>query len=292
MKYFTYQTCNAYLELCKMRIAAFSALSVATGFVLVKMDLTVGLLAPTLGVFILACGAGAMNQYQERITDALMSRTKTRSIPSGRIKEKHALYIAIVLILAGISVLSLTRKPIVPGLGIFAVIWYNLVYTYLKKKTAFATIPGALTGAIAPVIGWVSGGGNLTDYELPALCFFFFMWQVPHFWLILLTHEGDFKNARLPSLNTIFSHDQLIKITFIWMIAAAVSCLLLPLYGVSNSNIVSIILVVITAWLIWNGIRILRQKENKNLYSTAFKNINIYIMLVMLALNIGSLFSL
>jgi protoheme IX farnesyltransferase len=279
-----------YLQLCKINIAFFAALSAATGFILAASDLNAAILAPVLGVFFLACGAGALNQYQERYTDALMLRTRSRPIPSGKIEALHARYISSLLLLTGLSILAITGHLIVLGLGLFAVIWYNLVYIHLKRKTAFAAVPGALTGCIPPAVGWVAGGGDPADYRLLALCFFYFMWQVPHFWLLLLSYDGDFKNTELPSLNRIFNWDQMVKVTSIWMSAAAVSLLLIPLYGVSTSNIINLLLCSAAVWLAWNGVKFYRQKDEKPSYLPAFKSINIYMLLVMLILNIGSLF--
>ena len=280
---------NSILELCKIKISLFAALSAATGCILVKSDLTPEILIPMLGVFFLACGAGALNQYQDRNTDILMLRTKSRPIPSGRIDALHALRIASLLFMAGFSMLALAGNLIALGLGIFAVIWYNFIYTYLKRKTAFAAVPGAVVGVIPPAIGWVTGGGKITDYELLAVCFFFFMWQIPHFWLLLLSYGEDFKTAQLPSLNSVFRWNQLKKITFIWMCAAAVSSLLIPFYGISTSNIVNFLLTSVAVWLVWQGVKVYRQKGEKLTYPLAFKNINIYMILVILILNIGCL---
>ncbi len=283
---------RACLELCKFKIAAFTTLSTATGFILTTADLSAEILAPVLGVFLLACGSGALNQYQDRSTDALMRRTESRPIPSGRIESKHALYLSALLLIAGLFTLALTGKAAIPGLGFFAVIWYNLIYSYFKRKTAFAAVPGALTGTIPPVIGWVAGGGSLMEHELLAVCFFFFMWQVPHFWLLLLSYDIDYKKALLPSFNKIFSHHQMIRITFTWMSAAVVSCLLIPLFGSSNSNIESIMLGTASAWLTFSVLNVFSQNDKGLLYAIAFRNINIYILLVMFVLNTGRLLSL
>ncbi len=275
--------------MCKIKIAAFTALSAATGFILFTADITVEIFAPMLGVFVLACGAGALNQYQDRTADAMMHRTESRPIPSGRVEAHHALYIAALLLLAGILILALTRNVMLLGLGIFAVVWYNIVYVYLKKKTAFAAVPGAVIGAIPPAIGWVAGGGNLMDHELLVVCFFFFMWQVPHFWLLLLAYERDYEKTHLPSLSKTFSHHQMIRITLVWMSAAVVSCLLIPLLGTSDSNIEYILLGSVATWFSLSILKVYSQNNKRLLYLTAFKNINIYIIFVMLILDIGSL---
>jgi protoheme IX farnesyltransferase len=285
------QRVQSYLELCKIRIALFAALSAATGSILVTSAVTVGTFVSAAGVFFLACGAGALNQVQERKIDALMSRTKARPVPSGRITPGETLYAAIFLFISGFLVLSLSGNPVISGLGLFAVLWYNLVYTGLKKITAFAAVPGALTGTVPPAIGWITAGGSLSDMRLLALGFFFFMWQVPHFWLLLLSHAEDFRKTPAPSLHRVFGLEQLTQITAVWMSAAAVSSLFIPFYGVSLPAVINVTLLSASVWLAWNSLKLYRQKERKSIYAGAFRNINIYMAAVMLLLNIGSIFS-
>ena len=191
--------------------------------------------AVVAGAFVLACGSCALNQYQERRIDSLMARTAKRPIPSGRIRPGQALGLALLLILSGEGLLLFTGNAAVPLLGTVAVCWYNIVYTGLKKVSAFAVVPGALVGAIPPAMGWAAGGGRLSDPSLAALAFFFFMWQVPHFWLHLLTYGKEYAEAGLPSLSDVFSAAQLKRLTFQWLSATAVSSLLLGLCGMLES---------------------------------------------------------
>jgi protoheme IX farnesyltransferase len=221
-----------------------------------------------------------------------MIRTQSRPIPSGRIKTQYAFYYSALLLITGFSILSFSEYFVVFGLAVFAVIWYNLIYTYLKRITAFAAVPGALTGAIPPAIGWVSGGGQITDHGLLAICFFFFMWQVPHFWLLLLSYDRDFRQAGLPAINNLFSSKQLTKISITWILAAATASLLIPLYGASTSNTGNLLLIAVAVWLAWNGLKVYRQREGQPIYLSTFKKINIYMILVMLVLNLSSLLQL
>jgi len=283
---------QSYLELFKIRIALFAAFSAATGSVLATSAITAGTFISAAGVLFLACGAGALNQLQERESDAMMLRTQSRPIPSGRIKPASALYSAALLFITGFLVLSVAGNLIVSGLGIFAVLWYNLVYTCLKRVTAFAAVPGAVTGAIPPAIGWITGGGSLSDIRLTALCFFFFMWQVPHFWLLLLSHAEDFRKAHRPSLSKVFRWEQLTKITAVWMSAAAVSSLFIPFYGTALPATFYILLVLGAGWLTWMSLRLSRQKERALIFRDSFRSINIYMVFVMMLLNAGSIFSL
>jgi protoheme IX farnesyltransferase len=275
----------SYIELCKPKISAFAALSAFTGGVLAGSGLTGAAGLSFSGVFLLACGAGALNQYQERETDTLMERTGNRVLPLGKIQPAHALFFSMALICSGLFVLSLADNPAVVILGIAAVIWYNGVYTQLKRKSAFAAVPGALTGSISPAIGWTAGGGELSDFRILAICFFFFLWQVPHFWLLLLSYREDYHKTGFPSMNNFFTDRQLSKIVTIWVMATAVTSLMIPLYTVTSNGAVNILMLCAAVWLVFNSFKMISHPEKKNPYSFLFSRINMYMLLVMLILS-------
>jgi len=279
---------KVYLELCKLRISLFSALSAAMGFLLSADRIGLGMPGVTCGVFFLSCGACALNQFQERDTDALMPRTAARPLPSGRIDPVKALYVSAALLFFGFLALFLTGKTAPFLLGLFAVVWYNGVYTFLKRKTSFASIPGALIGAVPPAMGWVSGGGMLSDHRLAAVCFFFFMWQAPHFWLLLMDRGEEYRRAGLPSLAAVFSKSQLRRILFIWISAAAVSALFIPMGGVVRNHGTGFFLFAAALWLACNGYKVLRGEHGDGCFF-AFRSTNVFVLIVMLLLSLDKL---
>jgi protoheme IX farnesyltransferase len=248
------------------------------------------MMAPVLGVFLLACGACALNQFQERHTDALMKRTQHRPLPSGKITPVHALCFALALLCTGIVVLSFAASLVISGLGLFAVIWYNGFYTYLKRKTAFAAVPGALIGAMPPAIGWMAGGGRITDSALLALCFFFFVWQVPHFWLLLLSNQDDYEKTGLPTPVRIFGGDRLVRVVFIWLTAIAASCLMIPFYGIISHTIGGLLVTAVAILFAWNGLKLLKAGNDSFRFQRAFNRINALMLIIMVILNIEGMF--
>ncbi|OGP98915.1 MAG: hypothetical protein A2026_07640, partial [Deltaproteobacteria bacterium RBG_19FT_COMBO_46_12] len=211
---------NILLELTKVKISLFTTLSTSAGFILTGQGLSQEMILPVLGVLFLASGSCALNQYQERWQDQRMERTQGRPLPSKKLSPFTALKISIGLLLFGSILLYVGAPGSALALGLFAVFWYNGVYTLLKRKSAFAAVPGALVGAIPPVIGWISGKGFFSlDPQILAVSFFFFIWQVPHFWLFLLIFDRDYEKAGLPSLTKIFTSAQLRRITFVWILA-------------------------------------------------------------------------
>jgi len=82
------------------------------------------------------------------------------------------------------------------------------------------------------------------------MAFFFFIWQVPHFWLLMLKYGEEYTKAGYPSITSIYSTRQIRNITFIWIVATAVSALMLPVFNVVDSWIVMIGLVLSSGWLV------------------------------------------
>jgi protoheme IX farnesyltransferase len=272
------------LELTKFRIALFAAFSTSAGFILAKQGLSSDMMTAVLGVFFLACGSCALNQYQERFRDRLMERTQGRPIPSQRLDPATALKIAFFLLFLGAFTLLKGSNGIAFALGALALFWYNGLYTLLKRKTAFAVIPGAMVGVIPPLLGWVHGGGRLFDPQILAVALFFFIWQVPHFWLLLLDFGKDYERAGFPSLTRIFTPPQLRRITFTWVFATAVACLMIPLFGLVNFYGVRMGFLVAGFWLVWKAFMLLRSHHSEFSLRPTFNSINAYVLLVMFLL--------
>jgi protoheme IX farnesyltransferase len=270
-----------YLILCRVAISLFAAASAATGFFLFPHYRITAVFVVFLAVFLLACGASALNQYQERDLDARMERTRKRPLPSGSVAPSQVLSLSLALVLAGLSFLAYTGGARTALLGLFALLWYNGIYTHLKKTTAFAAVPGAAVGMIPPAIGWVSAGGALFDPRIAAVCFIFFMWQLPHFWLLLLRHGQDYEKAGLPSLTALMSKSQIAHITYAWIFAAAVATLLLPLYGVVRSPLLYVAFIPSALWLVWSGRSLAARQPVLASSPLLFRKINVYLFLIM-----------
>jgi protoheme IX farnesyltransferase len=279
-----------FMVLCKIRITYFVAFSTAVGFILGGGKDLVLLAELIFGVFFLACGSAAMNQYQEWKSDARMDRTKNRPIPSGRISPATGLTISLSLMILGEIVLFWSSGMTTFLLGLFAIIWYNVIYTQLKKVTSLAIIPGALIGSISPAIGWAGSGAVLFSSDILPLAFFFFIWQVPHFWLLLLIHDVDYERAGFPTLTQKFSHEQLKRITFIWIFSLAASSMLIPLFGLSKQIFTVPVIFLAGVGLIWKSLSLLNQYlDNKKALWSTFIQINIYVLLISFVLSLDKL---
>jgi protoheme IX farnesyltransferase len=277
---------NLIAELSKVKITFAVALTTITGYLLGGGSFDLGLVLPTIGIFLLACGSSAINHFQEREQDAKMERTRNRPIPSGRISPMGALIVAFILSSGGAAILYIGSGMLGMQLGLLALIWYNIIYTPLKKKTAFAVVPGAVIGSIPPLVGWIAAGGQLADPRALIMAFFFFIWQVPHFWLLMLKYGEEYTMAGFPSITSVYSSRQIKHITFVWILATAVSALMLPAFNVVESWIVMAGLLISSIWLVQQFTRLLSVKDLPFSPIRYFMKINYFVLAVIIFLSL------
>jgi len=267
-------------ELGKVRISIAVAFTTFTGYILSHGEIDRGFVLPFIGIFLLACGASAFNQLQETETDKIMKRTAGRPLPSGRISKSGALFIALAYFISGSLVLYFGPGLMTLLVGVSTFVWYNLIYTPLKKVTAFAAVPGSMVGALPPLAGWVAGGGSLTDPRALALGFFFFMGQIPHFWLLLLKLGKQYESAKLPSLTQLLTDEQIKRLTFVWITATAVSALALPLFKLQDQVWSVSLIILLSIALVIIFVPLLKRYKPFNV-GKSFVLINVYYLFVM-----------
>lgn len=250
-------------ELGKVRISLPIALSALTGYVMFTGGLDRQGWLLSLGVFLMSCSASALNHWQERDIDAKMPRTKNRPIPSGKISAHGAFGVAAGFAITGSLLLFLTNPIMALILSWATLFSYNLVYTPLKKVSAFAVIPGSMVGALPPMIGWAGAGGSLSSEVILLVASFFFIGQIPHFWLLLMMFGDQYRLAGLPSLNQIFNESQIKRITYTWVLTTVASALLVIFFVFTNQILIFVLLFYTFYLLISLTLAVLVQKELK-----------------------------
>ncbi len=277
---------RSFFQLIRFKVSLAVTFSAFAAEVISSGHIYIYLLFPALGIFLLASGASALNQFQERIFDSRMDRTKNRPLPSAKMKPAMALGLSIILLSLGFLSFTMEGLWICLLLGAFNILWYNGFYTWLKTKTAFAVVPGAFTGAIPVLMGWSAAGGSIFDRIPLFLAFFIFLWQIPHFWLLMLKYGDEYHNAGLPVLSEIFSVPQMKRIIMFWLLAASMASLLLlsacdrHLSFINLTVIVlniALLLLVIFQFFISGSIK----------YRILFASVNFFMLFVLLLLTIG-----
>jgi protoheme IX farnesyltransferase len=147
-----------------------------------------------LGTLLVGAGAGALNMYFERECDALMKRTQRRPIPAGRVTPFEALAYGMTAAIIGIAQLAVFTHLLAGFLALVTLVTYLFLYTPLKRLTPFATVVGAVPGALPPVIGWAAVRGEL-GLEAWSLFAILFFWQIPHFLSLAWMYRQDYARA-------------------------------------------------------------------------------------------------
>ncbi len=272
------------LELSKVRITIAVAVTTIAGYILGTNGYNLGFIFPTLGIFLLACGSSVINHLQERRTDAFMTRTRQRPIPAQKVTLKFAVLLAGAETLAGSAVLYISAGRIALFLGWFAMIWYNVVYTNLKKKTAHAVIPGSVIGSIPPLVGWVAAQRGLLALETLLLALLFFVWQVPHFYLLAAKYGKEYENAGLPSLTRSYSPERIKRTVFFWVVLTTLSAIGYSFSRPYGTWISSVFIIMISVWLIFTFSSLLINRGDSFSPGNYFMKINYYVLAVILVL--------
>ena len=274
----------ALIELTKLRISAASTVTAAAGYVVCLRRVDAGLLTTLAGILLMAMGASAINECQERQLDARMARTEARPLPQGIISLRSALAIAGGLAVSGFLVLLLAHGLVPALLGGLAVAWYNAFYTPLKRVSAFAVIPGALIGALPPAIGWTAAGGQVRDPAVLALAFVFFIWQVPHFWMLVAMHAESYEAAGFPTIVKLLGRQRLARLSFTWICGTAAACALLPMFRAIVTLPALSLLAAAAFWLVYSGAPLLRPDPDASVFRRAFVRLNAFALVLTLAL--------
>jgi protoheme IX farnesyltransferase len=193
------------LQLTKPRLNALAVATTLGGYYMAGgggSEDAARLFHTIVGTALVAGGSAAFNQYYERRTDGLMRRTRLRPLPDGRMAPQDALVFAAALSLTGLLQLALGASLAAAAVALVTLVSYDAVYTPLKRRTSFATVVGAVPGALPPLIGWAAVRGSIDPVAL-TLFAIGFLWQMPHFLAIAWLYRADYQRAGFPLLPVI-----------------------------------------------------------------------------------------
>ena len=190
-----------FISLLKPRVMS---LVVFTGFV--GLYLAPGDGNPILQAIAILCiafgagASGAINMWYDRDIDAIMSRTKSRAIPSGKVTAEAALTFGVLLAGGSVMVMGLAINWVAATLLMVTIMFYVFIYTiWLKRRTPQNIVIGGAAGAFPPMIGWAAATGTVS-VESITLFTIIFIWTPPHFWALSLYKSDDYKAAGVPMM--------------------------------------------------------------------------------------------
>ena len=190
-----------FFALLKPRVMSLVVFTAFVGLMLAPGDINpfigfVSILAIAVG----AGASGALNQWYDADIDAIMTRTQSRPIPSGKVLGGEALGFGLFLSLFSVMVLGLFANWVAGGLLAFTIFFYAVVYTiWLKRSTPQNIVIGGAAGAFPPMIGWAAVTGTVT-IESVVLFLIIFFWTPPHFWALALYKAKDYGAANIPMM--------------------------------------------------------------------------------------------
>lgn len=280
----SFQVMGHYLELIKIHLCLYIGLSGIFGHAMARQAISFDSLSVGGLILILACGAAVLNNIQDREYDSFFSRTSGRSLPQGKVPVSHAVMMAMVMIGGGLSGLLVYAGPFPFFWGLMALIAYNALYTPLKKKSLLALIPGSLCGMMVPLIGWTAAGETLFNGDILIIISVFGLWQLPHFFIILLktgNHTAkQIPSQRFPCVTHLFSQTEFRLLMLIWTSLYSLAILLLLMRDLINNDLLAVISGLNAMMALFVVSVIVFKNKEKNM-PVAFAAINLSMLLFM-----------
>jgi len=188
-----------------------------------------------MGSALVVGGANALNMLIERDTDSLMSRTRTRPLPEGRLAPEVALVTGLLLSAVSVPWLAAATSPATAVLAAIALVSYVVLYTPLKRRTPLALLIGAVPGAIPPLMGWSAARGTIDPPGVVLFSIMFF-WQVPHFLAIATFRRDEYARAGMRVVPVVYgervTRHQIIR----YSAALVLTSILLVPFGVAGTG--------------------------------------------------------
>lgn len=197
-----------YFALLKPRVMVLVVFTALVGMVVAHSAGNPIIAAASLLTIAVGAGAsGCLNMWWESDIDALMSRTRTRPIPAGKVTRGEALAFGVTLSVGSVITLGLVANVLAAALLAFTIAFYVVVYSMgLKRWTVQNIVIGGFAGALPPVVGDAAVTGSVGIASL-VLCAIIFLWTPPHFWALALVKSGDYARAGIPMLPNVRGPD-------------------------------------------------------------------------------------
>jgi len=191
-----------YLELTKPRVVALIVFTAIIGMFLAVPGMVPlrPLIAGTVGIWLAAASAAAINHLIDQRIDRVMARTAHRPLPTGALKPAQVLAFAVALGALSMTILIALVNPLTAALTFASLIGYAIVYTaWLKRATPQNIVIGGAAGAAPPLLGWAAVTDQVHPYAL-LLFLIIFVWTPPHFWALAIFRRDDYSRAQVPML--------------------------------------------------------------------------------------------
>ena len=197
-----------YLALLKPRVMFLVVFTALVGMVVSPSAVHPVIAFSSLVMIAMGAGAsGCLNMWWDADVDAVMTRTRKRPIPAGRIAPDEALAFGLSLAVGSVLMLGLVSNWLAAGLLAFTIVFYAVIYSmWLKRATPQNIVIGGAAGALPPVVAQAAVTGGVTIESL-VLFAIIFMWTPPHFWALALVKSEDYARAGIPMMPNVAGPD-------------------------------------------------------------------------------------
>jgi protoheme IX farnesyltransferase len=181
----------------------------------------------TVGGYLMAGGANAVNMYLDRDIDDRMARTRLRPLPSGRMEPKAVLAFGVALATAATGLFAFGVNVLSAAMALLGFYFYVFIYTrWLKRRTPQNIVIGGAAGAFPPLVGWTAATGSI---DLAAIYLFaiVFYWTPPHFWALALLKQADYGRAGVPMAPLVWGERETMR-QMLWYTVILLPLTLLP----------------------------------------------------------------
>src|SRR6202789_406975 len=275
-----------YLELPQPKVSLLIVFTAIVGMVLASpgwIPLS-ALIFGSMGIALASGSAAAFNHILDRRIDGQMNRTRRRPLPTGHMRERHALAFAVALGAASMLILAVGVNLLTAALTFCSLIGYAVVYTlWLKRATPQNIVIGGAAGAAPPILGWAAVTNTIDAHAL-LLFLIIFTWTPPHFWALAIARRDDYAKVGIPMMPVThgipFTRLQIVLYT----ILLGLSTLLPVLTGMSGI-IYLLAAIALNARFLYFVLKLNREQgERPQLPMQTFKFSITYLMLLFAAL--------
>ena len=274
-----------FLELTKPRVVMLIAFTAVVGMFLAVPGMVPWqpLVFGTLGIWLAAASAAAINHVIDANIDADMGRTMNRPLPTGSLTARAALVFAGAIGVLSMVLLVLLVNTLTAVLTFCSLIGYAIIYTvWLKRATPQNIVIGGLAGAAPPLLGWTAVTGEVHANAL-LLVLIIFVWTPPHFWALAIARRDDYAKVNIPMLPV--THGVAFTRLHVWLYTVLLCIVtLLPYLTGMCGPLYLAALVPLNAVFLWYAWRMWRPPVQPHLPMATFRYSIHYLMLLFAAL--------
>ena len=247
-----------FVSLTKPRIISLLLITTIAPMYVAGSPSWLDVLIVSIGGYMMAGGANAVNMYMDRDIDDVMARTRLRPIPSGRMLPIVVLAFGVALAVFATWLLGRFANVLTAALALGGFYFYVFIYTrWLKRTSPQNIVIGGAAGAFPPLVGWAAVTGRI-DLLAVYLFLIVFYWTPPHFWALALLKQKDYGKAGVPMAPLLWGERETMN-QMLWYTLILIPLTILPVAFGAFGALYLVSAAVLGALLLHGVLRIRRE---------------------------------